>query len=151
MDQSLTEKENWLRGVRAISNNTAITPLGVVIEDVDDEGCTLTMPITDAARQPMGLLHGGISMLLAETAASVHSAWGTDLSVKVPVGIEINGSHLRSASEGHVRAVATQLRRSQTLAVHTVEIYHVESGRLLSTARVTNHYKSVSSEYVSGA
>jgi uncharacterized protein (TIGR00369 family) len=134
-------KEQWFEGVRRFSEGTAITPLSVEFVDVDDEKCILTMPITDAARQSMGLLHGGISMLLAETAASVHASWGIDLTEGIPVGMEINGSHLRSAAEGHVRAVATLLRRSQSHAVHRVDIYHVETGNLLSTARVTNRYK----------
>ena len=96
------------------------------------------MPITDAARQPMGLLHGGISMLLAETAASMHACWGLDVTKTVPVGIEINGSHLSSARDGRVRAVGEVIRRGAQLVVHEVRITHEETGRLLCVARVTN-------------
>jgi 1,4-dihydroxy-2-naphthoyl-CoA hydrolase len=121
--------------------NTAASALGVKMAAANSKRIILTMPITNAARQPKGLLHGGISMLLAEQAASMHACWGVDLNEKVPVGIEISGSHLRSAAEGHLKVVATVLRRAQSLAVHQVKIYHVETGKLLSVARVTNFYR----------
>ncbi len=124
-----------------LHRNTAHETLGIELVEIDDDHITLTMPITNAARQPMGMLHGGISMVLAESAASIHASWGVDLYKKYPVGIEINGSHLSSATEGTVKAVGAILRRSHTLVVHKVDVYHVESGRHLCTARVTNFYK----------
>ena len=111
------------------------------ILSVDADHLLLRMPMTDRARQPLGLLHGGISMVLAETAASLHCCWGIDLNQTVPVGIEINGSHIRSISDGHILARAAIVRRSSKLVVHTVEISHEESGRSLCVARVTNFYK----------
>ncbi len=111
--------------------------------DIDDDHIELSMPITDAVRQPLGMLHGGVSMVLAETAASIHAAWGVDVSKIVPVGIEINGSHLNSAKDGHVKAIARVLRRSRTLIVHQIDIIHVETEQLLASARVTNFYKKV--------
>lgn len=122
---------------------TAAGPLGIEVAEVSPARIVLTMPITDAARQPMGLLHGGVSMLLAETAASMHSCWGLDLEKTVPVGIEINGSHLSSAREGRVRAVGEVIRRGAQLVVHEVKIVHEETGRLLCVARVTNFLKTL--------
>ena len=115
--------------------------LGIELVALEEDRVVLEMAITDRVRQPMGLLHGGVSMVLAESAASLHACWGIDLSEKVPVGIEINGSHLRSASEGRVQAIGTVIGRSGSFVVHQVEIRHLESGRLLSTARVRNYYK----------
>ena len=128
--------------LRALLSKTAPEALGVEIISADAEGLLLRMPMSDRARQPLGLLHGGISMVLAETAASLHACWEIDLARFVPVGIEINGSHIRSASEGHIPAKATILRRSTKLVVHNVEIAHEESGRVLCLARVTNFYKA---------
>jgi uncharacterized protein (TIGR00369 family) len=125
-----------------MSPNTAVEALGIDIVSVDNDHIQLRMPITNRARQPFGLLHGGISMVLAETAASVHACWGIDLSKVFPVGIEVNGSHLRSASEGHVLANATVIRRSRTLIVHAIDIVHEETNRLLCVSRVTNFYKA---------
>jgi uncharacterized protein (TIGR00369 family) len=138
-----TDKELWLKGFDQMHVNTAAENLEITLVDIDDEHIELRMPISDKARQPYGLLHGGISMLLAESAASAHATWGVDLSQVQPVGIEINGSHVRSASEGEVRAVGTVVRRSKALIVHQVEIIDAASGKLLSTARVTNFYKPV--------
>ncbi len=121
--------------------NTALEPLGIHVTSVSEESLGLRMPITNASRQPFGLLHGGISLLLAESAASMHSCWGIDLNSVFPVGIEINGSHLRSASSGFVLATAQLLRRSKTLAVHEVKIVHEETNELLCVCRVTNYYK----------
>ena len=121
--------------------NTALEPLGAVVVSVDEKGLTLRIPITAATLQPFGLLHGGISLLLAESAASMHSAWDINPEEVAPVGIEINGSHLRSATSGHVIASARLLRRSQALAVHSVEITHEETQHQLCTCRVTNYYK----------
>lgn len=120
------------------ADRTVIGALGIELRECSEQGITLAMPITNASRQPMGLLHGGVSMVLAETAASLHSCWGLDLSKRFPVGIEINGSHIRSATEGVVIARATVVRRSRTLIVHQVDIFHEESGDHLCTSRVTN-------------
>jgi 1,4-dihydroxy-2-naphthoyl-CoA hydrolase len=129
--------------LRALLPKTAPEALGVEIISVDAERILLRMPMSDRARQPSGLLHGGISMVLAETAASLHACWDLDLSRFVPVGIEISGSHIRPASDGHILAKASVVRRSSKLAVHTVEIVHEESGRVLCLSRVTNYYKEI--------
>lgn len=141
-----TDEGLWLSGFDRMHVNTAVEHLGIELESISADQIVLTMPITDKARQPYGLLHGGITMALVETAASVHASWGVDLSEKAPVGIEINGSHMRSAREGTVRAVGKVVRRSRSMIVHQVDVYLVESGELLSTARMTNYYKPVRKE-----
>lgn len=138
-----TDEKAWLNGFDRIHAHTAVENWGITLESINDDQIVLIMPISDKTRQPYGLLHGGASMLLAETTASVHATWGVDLSVVQPVGIEINGSHVRSAREGHVRAVGKMIRRTRSLIFHQVEMYLVESGELLSTARVTNYYRPV--------
>jgi 1,4-dihydroxy-2-naphthoyl-CoA hydrolase len=129
--------------LRALLPKTAPEALGVEILSVDAERLLLRMPMSDRARQPSGLLHGGISMVLAETAASLHACWDLDLSRSVPVGIEISGSHIRPAADGHILARASVVRRSFKLVVHTVEIVHEESGQVLCLSRVTNYYKEI--------
>jgi 1,4-dihydroxy-2-naphthoyl-CoA hydrolase len=132
-----------LEQMRALIPHTAVEALCIEIVSVDSQHIVLRMPMADRARQPLGLLHGGISMVLAESAASMHACWEVDLSRFVPVGVEINGSHLRSASDGHILAKGTIIRRSLKLAVHNVEIIHEETNRLLCVSRVTNFYKHV--------
>lgn len=138
-----TDAAQWKAGFDQVHKNTAVEYLDITLDSIDDEKIELLMPITDKVRQPYGLLHGGMSMVLAETAASVHATWGVDLSEKAPVGIEINGSHVRSASEGVVRAVAKVVRRTRSMIFHQIDIFHEDTGDLLCTARVTNYYKPV--------
>ncbi|HKJ27205.1 MAG TPA: hotdog fold thioesterase [Anaerolineales bacterium] len=140
------DEGQWLAGFDRIHKNTAVEFFDITLDAIDDDKIELLMPIRDKTRQPFGLLHGGVSMMLAETAASVHATWGIDVSEKVPVGIEINGSHVRSASEGAVRAVGRVVRRSRSMVVHLVEIIHEDTGKMLCSARVTNYYKPLRKE-----
>jgi 1,4-dihydroxy-2-naphthoyl-CoA hydrolase len=135
------DEKLWFDWFEKTHIGAAVQHLGIWLEAVNSEKIVLKMTITDKARQPYGLLHGGISMVLAETAASMHACWGVDLSKQFPVGIEINGSHIRSASEGIVRAEGKVVRRTRSLIVHQVEITSDETNQLLCTARVTNFYK----------
>lgn len=112
----------------------------IELVEIGDEHIVLRMEITDRCRQPLGLFHGGVSLLLAETAGSMHACWGTDLTAVTPVGIELNGSHLNSARDGHVVATGRQIKRGRTLVVHEVKIVHEESGKLLNVSRITNLY-----------
>jgi len=137
------ESDNWKEKVNAVIENTAAGHHGIRIVEVDLDHVVLEMTITDKSRQPLGMLHGGVSMLIAETAASMHAGMGVDLSQKVPVGIEINGTHVSSAASGEIRAVGKVIRRTKNLIFHQVDIYHKEDGRLLSTSRVTNFYRKV--------
>jgi uncharacterized protein (TIGR00369 family) len=127
--------------LRAMLPNTAAEALHIEILSVDKQCLVLRMPITNAARQPKGLLHGGISLLLAETAASLHSLFGLDSDTVTVLGVEINGSHLRPAADGAVRVEARPLRKSSTLIVHEANVIHEATEKLLCVARVTNFLK----------
>jgi uncharacterized protein (TIGR00369 family) len=135
------EPQAWMEAFAAIRERTAMGPLGTECIELSDEHLVLTMTISDAARQPFGLLHGGVSLLLAETAASFHSAWLADLASVAPVGVDINGTHLSSATEGTVLTTARVLRRAQSFIFHDVELTHGETGRALCRARVTNYLR----------
>jgi len=137
------DENNWMDWFDQSFNKTAAENLGITVHSIDADLIVLKMPITDKARQPYGLLHGGISMVLAETAASMHACWGVDLTKMLPVGIEINGSHVRSAKEGVVRAEGKVIRRTRSIIVHQVDIILDETDQLLCTTRVTNFYKKI--------
>ena len=141
-----TEPQAWLDAMNAARPFTVQGVLDIRFVDVGEDFVVLEMPITNASRQPYGLLHGGVSLLLAETAASGHATWKVDLRQRMPVGLEINGSHLRSATDGTVQAIGKVVQRSRNFIVHRVEIRHKESGRLLSVCRVTNFYKRMGQE-----
>jgi 1,4-dihydroxy-2-naphthoyl-CoA hydrolase len=135
------EQQAWIDAFDAIRPYTAMGPLGATCVSIDDDHVTLKMTISDAARQPFGLLHGGVSLLLAETAASFHSAWLADLGKVAPVGVDINGTHLSSATDGTVLTTARVLRRAQAFVFHEVELTHVETGKILCKSRVTNYLR----------
>jgi uncharacterized protein (TIGR00369 family) len=107
--------------------------LGVEIVEYAKDRVVLSLAITSKLHQPFGMLHGGISALLAESAASM----GAQLNVgpgKAAVGIELNASHLRAASTGTLIAVATPARIGRSVQVWHIELTD-ESGRSICTAR----------------
>lgn len=146
--QGKFDKNTWLDMARAAHTKTSFGLLGGEVVAVDEDHLILRLPITDKTLQPYGLLHGGISLFLIETAASSHAAYGVDLTAVQPVGIEVNASHLRSATQGTVKAVARVVRRGRTHVVHEVDILLEETGELLSRGRMTNFYKSLDADQV---
>ncbi|MEM1349312.1 MAG: PaaI family thioesterase [Myxococcota bacterium] len=137
------DAQHWIEGFEAMGAQTATGALGAKMVSIDDEGVVLEIEITDAARQPYGLLHGGVSLLLAETAASTHSAWLCDTSKEVPVGVDINGTHISGAREGRIHTIAKVVRKARSLVFHEVDVVHVDTGRTLCKARVTNYLKPI--------
>src|ERR1700733_8696072 len=99
------------------------------------ERVVLRLPVDSRVHQPYGILHGGVSALLAESAASFGGAInaGPDKGV---VGIELNASHLRSLRDGHLTAEATPIRVGRTIQVWRIALTDDE-GRAICEARCT--------------
>jgi 1,4-dihydroxy-2-naphthoyl-CoA hydrolase len=131
--------------LRQMWPGTALENFGLSLVEADLDHLVLEMPIRKGFLQPAGLLHGGLHLFLAESAASLHACLGIDLRERQPVGIEVNGSHLRAIREGTLVATATVARRSRTLIVHEVTIRSRGNGRRLCVCRVTNLYRTSSS------
>ena len=110
--------------------------LEIKIESVDAEKTVISMPVTPRVHQYIGIMNGGISLLLAETAASIGAVANTDLSRVTPVGIEINANHLRPVSRGRVTAEARAVYHGKTLSVWQIEIKD-ERERLVCLSRCT--------------
>ena len=109
--------------------------LGVEIVEASPDRVVLRLPVGPKVHQPYGILHGGVSALLAEGAAS----YGGALSVgptNIVVGTEINCSHLRSLSSGTLIATATPIRKGRTVQVWGIELTD-ERDRLIAVARCT--------------
>lgn len=94
------------------------------------------MPVDDRTRQPFGLLHGGASVALAETVASVGAFDLIDQETEAAVGLEINANHVRGKRDGIVTATGTLLHRGRTTMVWDVRITD-EEGRLICASRCT--------------
>lgn len=108
--------------------------MGIVIVEASPERVVATMPV-EGNTQPFGLLHGGASVVLAETLGSV----GAHLQAgpgRMAVGIEVNATHHRAARTGTVTGVATGVALGRTLASYDVIITD-DVGRRLCTSRIT--------------
>jgi uncharacterized protein (TIGR00369 family) len=108
--------------------------MGIEIIEASPERLVGTMPV-DGNTQPMGLLHGGANVVLAESLGSV----GTQLHAgphRRIVGVDINATHHKSATSGVVTAVATAITLGKTLCSYNVEITN-ENGERTCTARIT--------------
>lgn len=125
--------ETWWHGVSERGLNAA---LGIRILELTDNRVIATMPVTARTHQPFGILHGGASIALAETAASLGAAGRIDRELFVAVGQEINGNHLRSKSGGVVTATAVPLHVGRSSQVWSIEIRDEEDG-LICIARCT--------------
>ena len=108
--------------------------MGIEIIELSDEKCVARMPVA-GNRQPMGLLHGGANVMLAETigslAAALHGGAG-----RYPVGIEVSATHHRAVTDGYVTAVAVPLSLRKNLTTHEIVISD-DKGHRTCTARLT--------------
>lgn len=110
--------------------------LGVKVETVSAERVVLTMEVTPRVHQYIGIMNGGVSLLLSETAASTGAVAAADLTKFAPVGIEINANHLRAVSKGIITVEAKPIYPGRTLNVWNVEITD-DRGRLVCVSRCT--------------
>jgi 1,4-dihydroxy-2-naphthoyl-CoA hydrolase len=120
---------------RLTSGSGVIGLLDCQVIELTRERVVMSLPVGPKTQQPGGILHGGVSVLLAESAAS----FGATICAPpehVAVGIEINASHLRSMVEGTLTAVATPVRTGRTIHVWNIALTD-ESGRAICEARCT--------------
>jgi uncharacterized protein (TIGR00369 family) len=122
-----------LRSRRAV---TVLETLDITVEAAEKDRVALSMPVTERVHQYTGLLHGGVSVVLAETAASIGAALNTDLTRYTPVGVEINANHLRSVTRGRVVAEARPVYIGRQMNVWAIEIKD-ERGRVVCVSRCT--------------
>ncbi|MFC0271000.1 hotdog fold thioesterase [Metabacillus herbersteinensis] len=117
-------------------NNTLLESLGIRILKVSDEGVIATMPVDKRTHQPYGLLHGGASVALAETAASIGAYHFVDKETEICVGLEINANHIRGKKEGIVTAHAKPAHIGKTTMVWEIQIVD-EDNELICLSRCT--------------
>jgi uncharacterized protein (TIGR00369 family) len=116
--------------------NTLIEALGINVTSVSKEGVVATMPVDHRTHQPFGLLHGGASVALAETAASIGTYYLIDQETEICVGMEINANHIRGKESGMVTAYAKPLHRGKTTMVWEIKIVD-EKDHLICISRCT--------------
>ena len=130
----MTDPLETLRAIRGMSAGTLADRMGIELVEVSPERLVATMPV-EGNTQPYGLLHGGASVVLAETLGSIGAALhaGPD---RIAVGLDINATHHRASRSGLVTGVASVLRAGATIASYQVQVSDDE-GRLVCTARIT--------------
>jgi len=114
-----------------------IDVLGIEFIDVQPDFIKAKMPVDSRTKQPYGLLHGGASVVLAETLGSIAASLAVaDPTSQRGVGVEINANHMKSVKEGFVVGTCTALKIGKTLHVYDIKI-HDESGNLVCVSRLT--------------
>jgi uncharacterized protein (TIGR00369 family) len=112
-----------LADLRELHRDTAVERLGIRFTAMAPATLWAEMPVDERTVQPYGILHGGASLLLAESMGSVASGLVAGPLGGRPVGIEINGSHLRPAGPGHVTGVCRPLRVGRGLHFWRISVY----------------------------
>lgn len=115
---------------------TLMDTLGITVTEFKPERLVATMPVTSRVHQPFGILHGGASVALAETIASIGACAHVDLNEYVPVGQEINANHIRSVRSGVVTGIGVPLHIGRTSQVWDIKLYD-EQERLICVSRCT--------------
>ena len=115
---------------------TLAATLGIEMIEVTPEKVVATMNVEPRVHQPFGLLHGGASVALAETVASVGAFVSVDASKQGAVGQEINANHLRGVKEGLITATATPIHKGRRSHVWHIEIKD-ENGKMVCISRCT--------------
>ena len=110
--------------------------IGIEFTEVGDDWIAARMPVDARTHQPFGRLHGGASVALAETVASMGATATLDPATSVAVGMEINANHIRPAMSGHVTALAKAESIGRTTQVWTIRITD-DAGKLVCLSRIT--------------
>ncbi|TFV94120.1 hotdog fold thioesterase [Algoriphagus kandeliae] len=118
------------------SEGTMVSHLGIKFTDIGDDSLTATMPVDDRTKQPMGLLHGGANVVLAETLGSVAASLTIDPTKQTCVGLEINANHLKSVRSGLVKGVVSPVHAGRSTQVWEIKIYN-ENESLCCVSRIT--------------
>jgi uncharacterized protein (TIGR00369 family) len=122
--------------LKSRSQRTLAATLGIEITELAPERVVATMPVDDRTRQPFGILHGGASVALAETVASIAATLNVDLNLFNVVGVEINANHIKAKREGIVTGTATPIHVGRSTQVWQVMIVD-EQGKTVCVSRCT--------------
>ncbi len=120
--------------IEKTAENELMQFLGVKIVETSAERVVLTMEVTPKIHQYVGIMNGGVSLYLCETAASIGVVANADLTKVTPVGVEINANHIRAVSKGILTVTATPIFPGRTMSVWQIEILN-DKGKLVCTSR----------------
>jgi 1,4-dihydroxy-2-naphthoyl-CoA hydrolase len=133
---SLWKQPTDLARINAWSANTMMETLGIRFSAIGDDWLQATMPVDHRTHQPYGLLHGGASVVLAETLGSTAAMLTLDSEKELAVGLDINANHVRGVRSGTVTGTARMLHLGRTTQVWEIRIEN-EEGTLVCISRIT--------------
>ncbi len=122
--------------INEFGKNTLIHHLGIEVTEVGSNFLVGTMPVDVRTKQPLGLLHGGASVALAETLGSIGAGLTLDSSKQYAVGLEINTNHVKSVRKGKVTGRATSVHLGKSTQIWGIEIKN-EQNQLIAVSRIT--------------
>ena len=131
-------KDKWsLEKLNSVHKNTMQEVLGIEFLEVGDDFIKARMPVNEKTKQPMGLLHGGANVTLAESLGSIASVMCIDIEKQTVVGLEINANHLRAVRDGFVTGIAKPIHLGRSTQVWEIKIFN-DAGQLSCISRITN-------------
>jgi 1,4-dihydroxy-2-naphthoyl-CoA hydrolase len=119
-----------------MSANTMVTHLGIEFTRIGDDFIEATMPVDQRTHQPLGLLHGGASVVLAETLGSVAATCCVDTSKQYCVGLDINANHVKGVRSGFVTGITKPIHIGKKTHVWEIKITN-EQNELVCISRIT--------------
>lgn len=120
----------------ASNQHTAAASLGIEVTGIGDDWLSARMPVDARTVQPFGILHGGASVLLAETVGSMAANMCVEADRSYCVGLDINANHLRPATSGWVTATARPFHLGRATQVWDIRIVD-DAGRMVCISRLT--------------
>jgi len=135
-EEAAVERDEFISIVESRNPRTVFEPLGIRVTSYDPDAMQVAMTVDHRHHQHLGMLHGGVSALLAESAASLAAAMSVDLRTHTVAGVDLNATHLRPKRGGTLLATARPLFRGRTTHVYGVEITD-ERDELVCVARCT--------------
>ncbi len=125
-----------LESLNKLSANTMVSHLGIEFTRIGDGFIEAKMPVDARTQQPLGLLHGGASVTLAETLGSVAATCCVDLETQYCVGLDINANHVKSAKHGYVYGITKPIHIGKRTHVWEIRIVN-EQNELICISRIT--------------
>lgn len=129
-------EQDLLNKLNSMSSNTLMETLQIQFTEIGKDYLVATMPVNERVHQPMGILHGGASVALAESVAGAASHIFSDGTGKEVRGIEITANHISSKKEGLVTARANIIHKGRTTQLWEIRIED-EAGKLISLCKMT--------------
>ncbi|NQY67596.1 MAG: hotdog fold thioesterase [Flavobacteriales bacterium] len=129
-------KDKNIEAYKSYEKSGIINNLGIELISAENDSLTGKMPVDDRTKQPFGILHGGASIVLAETLGSIASGLLIDLNNYHAVGLEVNGNHIRPVDSGYVYGKAKAIHIGKKTHIWEIRITNDE-GKLVCISRLT--------------